>query len=158
MTPPEQLYAVLVALQGDTLLLPNLAIAEVLSAESLRRPARSAPPWFSGTVSLQGLDLPVASFELLNRGVAESPHPRTKIAVLHTLGTLLPSGRYGLLTESYPHLVTLNRTALRPEPIRVGDDAELILSRVRLASTRAAIPNLDLIEQRLAQLQSAPSG
>lgn len=156
MNLPEQLYAVLVALQGDTLLLPNLAIAEVIAMDGLRKPAADAPAWFCGTVSWQGLDLPVASFEMLNQGVAESAHRRTKVAVLNAISARLPGAHYGVLTEGYPHLVTLNRTALRSEQMRVGDKPELILSRVRVASTRAAIPNLEKIEEHLAKLLGVP--
>jgi chemosensory pili system protein ChpC len=154
---PEQIYAVLVALQGDTLLLPNLAIAEVVSHAGLRPAADGAPPWFVGVIGWQGLEVPVASFEMLNQGIAEASQRRTRVAVFHTLSARLPSAHYGLLTEGYPHLVTLNRTAVRPEQLRVGDNPEMILSRVRVASTRAAIPNLDRIEERLAQALAPPA-
>jgi chemosensory pili system protein ChpC len=59
---PQQLYAVLVALQSDTLLLPNLAVAEVVALEGLR-PISGAPPWFAGMVNWQGRELPIARFE-----------------------------------------------------------------------------------------------
>src|SRR5581483_668713 len=107
---PQQLYAVLVALQADTLLLPNLAVAEVVAPEGLR-PLPGAPTWFAGLLNWQGRELPIARFELLNNGAAEPPSRRTRIAVINCVSTCLSAGRYGILAEGYPHLVTLNRSA-----------------------------------------------
>ena len=145
---PQQLYAVLVALQSDTLLLPNLAVAEVMSLEELR-PIDGAPPWFAGMLAWQGRELPIAHFELLNNGAAEAPSRRTRIAIINSVSTRLSAGRYGILTEGYPHLVTLNRAALKPGEPR-PQDSELVLSRVRVASQEALIPNLEMIEAELA--------
>jgi chemosensory pili system protein ChpC len=145
---PQQLYAVLVALQSDTLLLPNLAVAEVISLEQLR-PLDGAPDWFAGMFSWQGRELPIARFELLNNGAAEAPGRRTRIAVINAVSTRLSAGRYGILTEGYPHLVTLNRAALKPGDAR-PQDSDLVLSRVRVASQEALIPNLERLEAELA--------
>ncbi len=150
---PQQLYAVLVALQSDTLLLPNLAVAEVVSLDGLRLLSGS-PPWFAGLLPWQGRELPIARFELLNNGAAEPPSRRTRIAVINSVSSRLSAGRYGILTEGYPHLVTLNRSALRPAESR-PQDGELILSRVRVASQEALIPNLERIEIEMAGVLSA---
>jgi chemosensory pili system protein ChpC len=151
---PDQLYAVLIALQGDTLLLPNLAIAEVVSAEGLRRPVGSAP-WYAGTLAWQGSELPVARFELLNNGAAAPDHRRTRVVIVNALTARLQVSRYGLIAEGHPHLVTLNRAALRPAELRPQDSAELVLARVRVANQEAAIPNLEKIEQELAGVLAA---
>jgi chemosensory pili system protein ChpC len=150
---PQQLYAVLVALQSDTLLLPNLAVAEVVSPEGLKR-IPGAPPWFSGLLSWQGLDLPIARFELLNNGGAEPVNRRTRVVVVNAVSTRLSMGRYGLLAEGYPHLVTLNRAALRPSEQR-PQDSDLVLSRVKVASQEALIPNLERIEAEMAAVLSS---
>jgi len=149
----QQLYAVLVALQSDTLLLPNLAVAEVVSLEGLR-PLSGAPPWFAGLLSWQGVELPIARFELLNNGAAAPPGRRTRIAVINSVSARLSAGRYGILAEGYPHLVTLNRAALQPAESRLHD-GELILARVRVASQEALIPNLDRIEEEMAAVLAA---
>jgi chemosensory pili system protein ChpC len=149
---PQQLYAVLVALQSDTLLLPNLAVAEVVSPEGLRRISGS-PPWFSGLLNWQGHELPIARFELLNNGAAEPVNRRTRVVVINAVSTRLSVGRYGLLAEGYPHLVTLNRAALRSSEQR-PQDSDLVLSRVKVASQEALIPNLERIEAEMAGVLS----
>jgi len=153
---PQQLYAVLVALQADTLLLPNLAVAEVVAPEGLR-PLPGAPTWFAGLLNWQGRELPIARFELLNNGAAEPPSRRTRIAVINCVSTRLSAGRYGILAEGYPHLVTLNRSALRSAEGR-PQDSELVLARVRVASQEALIPNLERIEAEMAGVLASFSG
>jgi len=154
---PQQLYAVLVALQADTLLLPNLAVAEVVAPEGLR-PLPGAPTWFAGLLNWQGRELPIARFELLNNGAAEPPSRRTRVAVINCVSTRLVTGRYGILAEGYPHLVTLNRAALKPAEGRPQDSGDLVMSRVRVASQEALIPNLERIEAEMAEVLASFSG
>jgi chemosensory pili system protein ChpC len=150
----DQLYAVLIAVQNDTLLVPNLGIAEIASLEGLR-PDVDAPDWFAGRLPWQGQDIPVARFERLNGAPAEPPGRRTRVVVLTAITTRLPGARYGLLCEGYPHLITLNRAVLQTLERRAGDHAGLILSRARVASQETAIPNLEFIEAELAGVVGA---
>ncbi len=150
----EQLYAVMIAVQNDTLLLPNLGIAEIVSLEGLKTEV-DAPDWFAGRLPWQGQEIPVARFERLNGKSITSAGRRTRIVVLNAISARLPGGRYGLVCEGYPHLVTLNRAALRSISLRFGDNHDLILTRARVASQETAIPNLEFIEAELAGVVEA---
>ena len=57
------------------------------------------------------------------------------------------------MTQGYPHLVTLNRAALHPVELDAVDRADLVLSRVRIASQVALIPDLVTIEAEIARAQ-----
>lgn len=146
----DQIYAVLISLEGDTLLLPNAAVVEVISREAVR-PAAGAPPWLFGHCDWNGRRVPVVSFEALNGAVAPPVSHRTRIVLLHSFGTFLGAAAIALMTQGYPHLITLNRRALRSIPLRTGDRDDLILSRVRIASQEAVIPDLETIEADLAR-------
>ena len=148
----EQLYAVLVSIQNDTLLLPNVGVAEVVSREGLRAPAPGAPGWYAGLLHWQGVELPVARFERLNGATVDAPGRRTRVIVINTVSGKLSAGRFGLLCEGYPHLVTLNRAAVRVAEARTSDNAKLILMRALVASQETVIPNLDFIENELARV------
>ncbi|WP_169729281.1 chemotaxis protein CheW [Solimonas soli] len=152
-----QLYAVLISLAGDTLLLPNLAIAEVVARDAVQ-PAAQLPPWLAGYLEHGGRRLPVLRFERLNGGGAAADARRERVVIVNTLGRHLPSGQFAMVTQTYPHLVTLNRAALQPLPLRDGDRAELLLARVRVASHEALIPDLDRVELEIARaLAAAPA-
>ncbi|WP_020648540.1 chemotaxis protein CheW [Solimonas variicoloris] len=146
----QQLYAVLIALAGDTLLLPNLAVAEVVARDAVQ-PNPRLPPWLPGLLEWNGRRLPVLRFEPLNRGEAASDPRRERLVVLNSNGRHLPSGQFALVTQAYPHLVTLNRAALQPLPLRERDRPELLLARARVANQEALIPDLDMLEAEIAR-------
>lgn len=149
----EQLYAVLLALDQDTLLLPNTAVAEVVSREAVK-PADNAPAWLAGYVDWNNRRVPAVRFEVLNGATAVTPTRRERVVIINSLGVHLPAGAIAFVTQGYPHLVTLNRTALKPQVLRETDREDLLLSRVRIASQEAVIPDLETIEADLARAAS----
>lgn len=154
MKASDEVYAVLMKLSGDTLLLPNAAVAEVISAEHLQAAANGSPGWLAGTIRYNERTLPVLRFEAMNGGKEIGDARRLRVAVLHGITERLRSGQYAVLCHGYPHLVTLNREALKKEPSDASDRKGLVLARVKIANTRALIPNLELIEAELAGLES----
>lgn len=150
----DQIYAVLMALHDDTMLLPNAAVAEVLARDAVRKTA-GGPPWFIGHCEWNNRRVPVIRFEVLNGGKAEGDPRRERIVVLNTVGRHLPSGNLAVMTQGYPHLVTLNRAALHPVELDAVDRTDLVLSRVRIASQVALIPDLVTIEAEIARAQIA---
>lgn len=152
MARPEELYAVLIALSGDTLLLPNAAVAEVVSPERVTPSPEGAPPWLAGALPYNNRQLPVVHFEMLNGAARPEQTRRTRLAVVHAVTDQVRTGQYAIVCQGYPHLVTLNRAALRNEPLVSSDHEEMVLTRVGIANTNALIPNLEAIELRLAQL------
>lgn len=152
MAGREELYAVLVALAGDTLLLPNAAVAEVVSAERIGK-ADGAPAWLAGRVAYNNRQVPVIHFEALNGAARPEPTRRTRLAIVHAITDRVRVGQYAIVCQGYPHLVTLNRAALRKEPLVSTDREELVLARVGIANTSALIPNLEAIEEALARVE-----
>lgn len=150
----DQIHAVLLALHGDSLLLPNVAVAEVLSRDALQ-PSGNGPPWLLGHCMWNARSVPVVRFETLNCPGDEPDPRRERIVVLHSVGAHLPSGHLALVIQGYPHLVTLNRSALRPAALDPVDRDELILARVQIASQMTAIPDLETIEAEIARAQMA---
>lgn len=155
MAGREELYAVLVSLAGDTLLLPNAAVVEVVGADRLTPAGEGAPPWLVGRVAYNNRPVAVVQFETLNGAVRPERTRRTRLAVIHAISERVTGGQYAIVCQGYPHLVTLNRTALRAEPLVSTDQDDLVLSRVAIANTSALIPNLEVIEARLAQADLA---
>lgn len=146
----RQLYAVLMALGSDTLLLPNVAIAEVIARETVQADLR-LPSWIAGYADWNSRRIPAIRFEVLNGAPAPPDSRRERVVVVNSSGRYLPSGQFAIITQAYPHLVTLTRVALQPEPLRDTDRAELLLARARVANQTAAIPDLDMIEAEIVR-------
>lgn len=149
---PDQVYAVLVQILADSLLVPNLAVADVVPRTDLS-PVAGSPPWFDGMVSWQSRRIPVIRFEVANGAPANiPPGRRARVLVVNTTTRDLEAGVFGIVIEGNPHLVTLNRVALQPTELRESDHKEMVAARVRIANQEAAIPNFDLIERELSQI------
>jgi chemosensory pili system protein ChpC len=153
----EELYAVLVSITSDTLLLPNAAVAEVVTAERMDPPPAGAPAWFAGKATYNNRQLSVVRFETLNGATAGEDTKRTRLAVIQPLTGQLRTGQYAIVCQGYPHLVTLNRTALKKEALVSTDKDEMVLTRVSIANTNALVPNLERIEQLLAPFEAVPA-
>lgn len=146
----DQLHAVLLALDGETLLLPNSAVAEVASRERVQ-PIAHAPAWLLGTLDWSNRRVPVVRFELLNGMTLGEPTRRERVVVLQSVGVHVQNGLFAVVAQGYPHLITLNRPALQPAPMRETDRKDLVLSRVRIASQDAVIPDFEVVEADLAR-------
>lgn len=154
----DVLNAVLIPVINDTLLLPNVAIADVIAPDGLRAAPAGAAPWFAGWIAWQGVELPVVRFEPLNGAHTDVANRRTRIIVLHPVGNALSAHRFGLVGDGHPHLLSVGRDSVKPLELRAGDDPELVLGRARAASQEALIPDLRVIEARLAQLLEQVAG
>src|SRR3546814_9143070 len=78
----KQLYAVLMALAGDMMLLPNAAIAEVVARESVQPDVR-LPAWLAGFIEWNSRRLPVLRFEVLNGGVMSADSRRERVVIIN---------------------------------------------------------------------------
>lgn len=150
----EQLYAVLIAIAGDILLLPNLSVAEVLGADAVQK-VEGRPDWFAGYAEWNGRSVPVIRFERLNRRSVPVDRRRERIVVINSPGRYLPSGHFAVVAQAYPHLTMLTRAAMQAQPLRSDDRDELVLARARVASQDVLIPDLERIEAEIARQQTA---
>jgi chemosensory pili system protein ChpC len=152
---PDQVYAVLVPILADSLLVPNLAVADVVPRVEIK-PLSGAPPWFEGLLNWQGRRVPVLRFEVANGAPAEiPPGRRARVLIVNATSHELESEAFGLIVEGNPHLVTLNRVAMQATPLRDSDRDEFVAARVRIANQEAVIPNFERIERNLGQIIAA---
>jgi chemosensory pili system protein ChpC len=148
---PDAMYAVLVAVTGDTLLVPNIAVAEAISRDNLQ--IVEGPPWLLGIVNWSSRRVPIIRFETLNSGGEKlMPGTRDRLLILQAVSSQIGSGLFGIVAEGYPHLLSLNRDAVISAPLRANDRPDMVMARARIANQEVAIPNFDSIELELAQV------
>lgn len=138
---------VLIQIGGGRLLLPNATIAEVLSYAEPEA-VESAADWLLGRFRWRGWQLPLVAFSRLAGIGEEQPGLGSKVIVLKALGGDRRTPYFAILTQGFPRLVTVSRSALEVE----ADDGalpEAIQARVRLNDEPALLPDLLRIEQLL---------
>jgi len=152
----DELYSLLVPLSGERLILPRACVAEVIGYQP---PAQmtNAPPWYAGLVNWGGRSVPVVSFE----GTLGQPLPsvssRTRIVIFHATAGILPGGCFGILTQGFPQLVRVNADIIRPDVSRGFAERTPVICQVRMVNETPLIPDLQRLEQMIAEETSVMS-
>ena len=148
-TQPEVIPSLLVPLHGKNLLLPNVAVAEVIPYDAVQ-PVAEAPEWLLGITRWRGQTIPVVSFEVV-RG--DHMPPLSEDAQLVVLNTVLGDGGvafYAVVTAGIPHLRSVTPDKLEGSEVFDGVPSADELRRVRIEGEAAIIPDLKALEGLVA--------
>lgn len=144
----ESLNGLVVPLADQLLLLPNVAVAELVGYR-LAQAALEGPQWFLGWTSWRGKQVPVIDPDLLlGRPLAVSPAvPRTLI--LNAVGQRPGVGFIALRINGIPR----SKRVVRGEIVAAGPASPFISQPVQLADEQQVllIPDLAAIEEALEQ-------
>lgn len=144
MNAPRDIRGVLITVTQGRLLLPNASVAEIITY-SEPEPVENAPDWLLGRVRWRGWRLPLLSFSRLAGWSTEDGQMGAKVAVLKALGNNPKLPFFAVLSQGFPRLVTVAKTAL----VESHDMKQLPLgvhSRVTLNDDPASVPDLMSIE------------
>lgn len=146
----DKVRGLMVTLEGETLLVPNVAIAEVLPFAQPDQ-AQEGPDWLVGYCDWRGHRLPVVSVEVVHGHAAPAIDKNTRIAVINTIKGDAGVPFYAILTRGIPHLVKLGDDDINLAGA-FDDAASGELARVQVDSQRAIIPDLDALESLVQQV------
>ena len=158
MSETNELYSLLIPLRNERMLVPRMCVAEVIAfADTDKRDDPDAPDWLLGTVDWNGRRVPVISLDESADAVAPTGRKgsRSRIVIFHALGRALKPAYYGVLTQGFPQLVRVNRDVLTTDRESPPDADSPMLCRVRMIHEFPLVPDLERIEQRLADLAAA---
>lgn len=140
----ESLTALLLPLADRTLLLPNVALAELVPYRAPQT-AEGMPAWLLGQINWRELRLPLLSFEAASNGLA-SIDPGCRVAVLNALGGRPQVKFIALLLQSIPHSIKVDERLAKAD-VQLGP---LELDAVMIDDAVVKIPDLVGLEQLLA--------
>lgn len=152
----DELYSLLVPLAGERLIVPRACVAEVISYQAPVGMA-NAPPWYAGLVDWGGRSVPVVSFEGAFGQALPTVSSRTRIVIFHAAAGRLRSGYFGMLTQGFPQLVRVNAEVVRPDPSRSFPERSPVICQVRMVNETPLIPDLQRLEEMIAEETSVTS-
>ena len=149
MTTSEELYSLLVPLDGERLIVPRASVAEVVRyAQPERDPG--SHDWLLGGFNWNGRILPVVAFE----GVLGKDIPaisgRTRIVVFPATAGKLQTGYFGVLTQGFPQLVRVNEDVLKLDATDGWPETAPVFCRVKMINEFPLIPDLERLEAMVA--------
>ena len=149
----DEIRGVMIQVGDDRLLLPNATVAEVLAKVPVE-PVEDAPDWLPGRIDWHGWQVPLVKFATL-AGLQEDAAGRgNRVIVLKALGGDEALPYFGLLTASFPQLVSVPRDSLLDDASE-DDLPRGIQMRVLLGEQSAMLPDLELVERMVAQALAA---
>ena len=143
----------LIPLEGLRLILPNTAIAEIVSFKKFESPENEVPEWILGAVSWRELRIPLIAYEMATGQLDKTPsvNKNTRIAVLNTVTGSDQLPFYGMVIQGIPRLMALDHTNTQDAP----DQLELNpfeLRKVLIDGNIAVIPDQEAIENSLLEV------
>lgn len=146
----EKVRSLWIPLRGMNLLLPNVAVAEVIP---YREPeaADAGPDWMLGILHWRDQRIPLVSYERFCRQDAPESVDRARILVLNTTREDSRLPFFAMVTSGIPRLFLADEEGLDDV---LGSDAfasDHSLSAVRIGSEQADIPDLARVHREVEQ-------
>ena len=138
------LTGLLVPLVDRTLLLPNVAVAELIPYRA-PQVSEGAPEWFLGQIAWRDLRLPLLSFEAAS-GAQAPVASGARVAVINALGGRPKVKFIALLVQGIPRSLKVGSEL----PAADVELAPLELGAARVGDDVVRIPDLAALEQLLA--------
>ena len=146
----EELYSLLIPLDGERLIVPRACVAEVVRFAAPEQEA-GAHEWMMGKVNWNGRELPVVAFEGALGKDKPVPTGRTRIVVFYASTGQLKTGFFGVLTQGFPQLVRVNKDVLQLHTTEGWPQGAPVLCRVKMINEYPLIPDLEKLEAMLAR-------
>src|SRR2546429_286317 len=75
---------------------------------------------------------------------------RTRIVVLHALGTRVEGGHFALVSQGFPQLVRVSSDVVRPDNSRVFPERMPVICQIRMVNETPLVPDLERLEEMIA--------
>ena len=140
----------LIPLHNMRVVLPNTAIAEVIS---YRKPdaVENMPPWLTGMIAWRGLQIPLISLETAALDQAPETGRRSRIIVLNTLTGSEQLPFYGIISQGIPRLMGLDHSTILDAP-NAQESQKFVRRQVLVEGHPAVIPDLNSMEGEMASM------
>ncbi len=145
----NEVATLLIPVNGKQLVLPNVTVAEVIPYVEPESP-EDAPNWYLGMFPWRNQMVPLVSYEAINEEAFVSQSRNRRIAVLNGLVDSMRLPFCGIVAEGMPRLMRVMSDELVNDEENSVGPAET--ARVLVSGERAAIPNVDFIQQAVVDL------
>ncbi len=140
----REVASLLIPLQGQTLLVPNVSVAEIVPIGQIDH-VPDAPDWYLGDYHWRDLTIPLASFECLNGQPRPTPGNYARVAVFNTTGVSEHIHFVALIAQGLPRLARVTPDELQVRDAEPTNPYELM--QVSWAGEDAIIPDIPSVEQ-----------
>jgi chemosensory pili system protein ChpC len=153
----ESVRSLWVPLEEVNLLVPNVAIAEVINYQPLDL-IQDGPDWLLGRLQWRDKELPVISMERLCGFSLPQGGRGSRISVVNSVSTDASLPFYAMVTAGIPRLFSADADALGGSMLSAKNLSDTVADCVQIGSEEALIPNLEIIQRLVAESWKGFSG
>lgn len=147
-TLQDTVRTLIIPLQGCNLLLPNVAVAEVVPYMQPHE-IDDAPEWLLGTISWRGLNIPLISYDRMQGLDVRNGLVQARIAVINRIRPDSGLSFYAVVMAGIPQLKRVSGDTLQEMSVEGGAGDP---GTVQVGDIAAVIPDLDALELAVAQV------
>ena len=144
----HELACIIIPTSGDSLLLPNVCVAEIVPWRRLK-PVEEGPDWCLGLTGWRGLSIPVVDYPLMNESAGKYQPPARCLTVMNRVRTKAGPAFYAFAAQSLPRMVQLVREDLVKDD---GNPGTMDLMRIQVGTEATVVPDLEGVERAVADL------
>lgn len=150
----ESVRSLWVPLDGVNLLVPNVAVAEVINYRPLEM-IESGPAWLLASLNWRNHDLPTVAIESLCGSGLPQGERGSRIAIFNSVraGSKLPF--YAIVTAGIPRLFSADADALGESLLPVRNLPDTVADCIQIGNEEALIPDLEVIQSMIEDAWSA---
>ncbi len=148
----NEIYSLLMPASGDSVLLPNAAVAEVVPYfGNVDKPLPGAPAWLLGYLQWRGRHVPLMATEVINGGDAPQLTRLSRLAILNTLNGNHDLPHVAVIVGGIPRLTRVTEGLLAPLDPPYPPSVKL---RAQMGNLSIQVPDIDYLEQLASEAQA----
>ena len=141
----ESVRSLWVPLEGVNLLLPNVAVAEVINYQPLDM-IQSGPDWLLGSLRWREKLLPIISMEGLCGFSLPQGGRGARISILNSVQADSDMPFYAIVTAGIPRLFSADEEALGSSLMAANNLPDTVADCVQIGSEQALIPDMEVVQ------------
>jgi len=147
----RQVKCLLLPMAGTPVIVPNSAVAEIVTQQDIAPPNGETPDWFLGTGTWRGTEIPLISFDRLSGDRHDVPRAAGRFVILFGIEWEGAPAFYGIRIEALPRSETVNAERLAraqgPTP-----ESEYIAARATVGGDREClVPDFDQLGRTISR-------
>lgn len=147
----ESVRSLWVPLEGLNLLLPNVAIAEVINYQPLDM-NQGGPEWLLGSLHWRDRELPVISIEAMFGFERPQGQKGSRISIVNTVKDSVSRPFYAIVTAGIPRSFNADADALGDSVSSSKSLPAMVADCVQIGSEEAFIPDLEKVQALIEQV------
>lgn len=143
----ERVQALIMPLRQQNLILPQVALVEVLPTPDVR-PMSVAAPWVLGSIDWRHHDIPLVSLERYCGWPLVDSAATRRVAVLQGISGYQGLEHFAIETQGIPHPIRLGKADIIAIDGELSD-SDAVQMHVQAAGVKGVMLSMEQLEQRL---------